>query len=60
MVNNSTNIYKANNHFLPQIIEYKEGHDIWRWKSRFCVRTGTTNVAAGTGWSMTFQPPPSW
>jgi len=28
MVNNSTNIYKTNNHLSNQIIEYKKDHDV--------------------------------
>jgi hypothetical protein len=33
MVNNPININKINNHLSPEIIEQKESHDIWRWKS---------------------------
>jgi len=31
-VNNSTNINKANNHLLSQLMELKKDHNIWRWK----------------------------
>jgi hypothetical protein len=42
MVNNFTNINKTNNH---QIIEHNNNQDIWRWKSKYCLKTGTTTVA---------------
>jgi len=41
MVNNFTNINKTNNHLSPQIIKYKNYHDILRSKSRSWLRTGT-------------------
>jgi len=51
MVNNFTNISKANNHLSPltshlspQIIEHKKDHDMWCWKSRSWVEKGTKNV----------------
>lgn len=31
-VNNFTNINKANNHLLPQLMELKKDHNIWCWK----------------------------
>jgi len=39
IVNNSTN--KMNNHLTPQLIEHKEDHDIWNWKSRSWLETGS-------------------
>ena len=33
MVNNSTNINKTNNYNSTQLIEHKEDHAIYRWKS---------------------------
>jgi len=42
MVNNSTNIStKRNNHLSPLLTEHKKDHDIWRWKSRSWLGTGT-------------------
>ena len=41
MINYSTIINNARNHFSPQIIEHKNNHDISRWKSRSCFGTGT-------------------
>jgi len=47
MVNNSTNIYKANND--PSLNEHKIHHDIWRWKSGLnkeikCVRVKKKHI----------------
>jgi len=41
MVNNSTNINQSNNHLSSQIIENKKDHNIWCWKYRSCLWTGT-------------------
>ena len=41
MINNSTNINEMNNRFLPQIIKYKKDYNIWCWKSRSWLGTGT-------------------
>jgi len=41
MARNSTNINKTNNCLQPQIIEYRKRRDIWRWKSRPWLETGT-------------------
>jgi hypothetical protein len=41
MGNNSTYINKINNCLSPQTIEHKIFHDIWDWKSRSLLRTGT-------------------
>ena len=38
MVNNSTNINNENNQFS---IEHKKAHNIWRYKSRFQLGTGS-------------------
>jgi len=34
MINNSININKANNHISPKLIEHKNDHDLYLWKSR--------------------------
>ena len=31
MVNNSTNIIKANNHLSPKLTKHKKDHDTWLW-----------------------------
>ena len=41
LINNSTNINKTHNHLSPQIIEHKKDHDIWCWKSRPWLGSGT-------------------
>jgi hypothetical protein len=41
LVNNSTNISRKNNHLLPQIIEDKKNQNIWHWKYRSWLQTGT-------------------
>lgn len=41
VVNNSTNIHKSNNHLSPQTMKHTKDHDIWLWKSRSCLGTGT-------------------
>jgi len=45
MVNNSININKANNNVPPTIVEHthtlKKDHNIWHWKSKFCLETDT-------------------
>jgi len=40
MVNNSTNINKANNHLSPYLTDDKKDDAMWRWKSRSWLRTG--------------------
>jgi hypothetical protein len=32
---------EMNNHLPPQLIEHKEDHDIWNWKSRSWHGTGS-------------------
>ena len=41
MVNYFTNITQTNNHLSPQMIESKKDHNIWHWKSRSWLGTGT-------------------
>ncbi len=41
LINNSTNMSKANNYLSPQIIGNKQNYDILRWKSRFWLGTCT-------------------
>ena len=41
MINNSTNINKTNNHLSPQLIEHKKDQNIWCWKSKSRLGTGT-------------------
>ena len=42
MVNNSTNINKTNNNHSPQLTKHKKKeHNIWCWKSRPWLGTGT-------------------
>ena len=36
-----SNINKANNHLSLQIIEHKNDHDLWHWKSRYWFWTDT-------------------
>ena len=42
MVNNSTNVYKTNNHLKSLYIKKK--HDIWRWKFRSCLGKDNKNM----------------
>ena len=55
MINYSTIINNARNHFSPQIIEHKNNHDITRWKSRSCF--GTVTKCGGAKPIIVFQTP---
>jgi len=41
MVNNSANINKMKIHLSPQSIEHNKDKDMWHWKSRSWLETGT-------------------
>jgi hypothetical protein len=41
MVINSTNINKTNNHLSSLPTKHRKDHDIWRWKSRSWLGTGS-------------------
>ena len=41
MVNNSTIVNKLCNHISPQIVEHEKDHNIWCWKFRSWLGTGT-------------------
>ena len=44
MVNNYIKINQTNNHLSLQIIEHKNGHDTWRWKSGWQSLTGWSDL----------------
>jgi len=41
MVNNSINITKMKNRLSPLLVVYINDHDLWRWKSRSWLGSGT-------------------
>ena len=44
MVDNLVNANKKNNRLSLQFIAHRKDYDIWRWKSRSWLGTGTTHV----------------
>jgi hypothetical protein len=47
VVNNSNNINKMNSHLSPQIIGHTKDHNIYWWKSRSWLQTGTKMSHSG-------------
>ena len=51
MVNNSTNIYKRDNHLAFEIIDNKNDHNIWYWKSRSLLSWQRLQNVAGLNYT---------
>ena len=60
MVINSTNI-KQNEQsplILTELTKHKKNQDMWHWKCRSWIGTGTKMYVVGLNWLMEFQHPP--